>query len=118
MAFQEMDKIVQRFFDNPAFTAPANSRREERADRWMNERYGELLDLCKSGKRVEGGWYMSHTASVRDDCIAFLMDNDCFQEICEAFDGKTARGYALYVSERVDQEALEADRNGAFDEQE
>jgi hypothetical protein len=46
------------------------------------------------------------------------MDNDCFQEICEAFEGKPERGYALYVSERVDQEALEADRNGAFDEQE
>jgi hypothetical protein len=116
MAFEEMDKIVARFFDHPAFNGSVGSRREERAERWMSERYGDLMDLCMSGKREEGGWYERYTASARDDAIAYLIDTGSFQEISEAFEGKPEKGYQLYVNYRVEHEAEQADRNGVFDE--
>ena len=118
MSFDTMNTIVSQFFSDPIFQTRTSAQRDDLSERWMNERYDELMKICLSGQRVEGGWYSSHTASASDDAVVFLMDQDDFESICEAFQGNQAKGFDRYINHRVEAEAEVKAMNGDFNEQE
>ena len=118
MSFDTMNTIVNKFFADPIFKTRTGQRMQERSEVWMNERYEELMNICIRGKRTEGGWYASHTASASDDAVAYLMDLGDFQSICEAFQGNSVKGFDRYINHRVEAEAEIKAINGDFNEQE
>lgn len=118
MSFDTMNTIVDKFFADPIFQTRTSTLRDDLSERWMNERYEELMNICIRGKRVEGGWYSSHTVSASDDAVVWLMDQDDFESICEAFQGNSVKGFDKYINHRVEAEAEIKLLNGDFNEQE
>lgn len=118
MSFDTMNTIVTKFFSDPIFQTRTGQRMQERSEAWMNERYEELMTICIRGKRVEGGWYSSHTASASDDAVVWLMDQNDFESICGAFQGNSVKGFDRYINHRVEAEAEIKAMNGDFNEQE
>ena len=112
MSFQDMDSIVNKFFSQPVFQNSGAAERREKIEDWKDKRAEELMDICIRSKRVEGGWYYDYTASASDDAVAYLMDNQCFEELCDAIQGKPLSGFNKYIEARIQDEAEKAIEDG------